>query len=156
GKLVPPPKVALKESDSVSVNFVPVEKTGKTAAATVSQKDMTFVCKDVSPGKYKIAVQFQAYPGSKDNEKHAASLASVNKKFEASTTPLSYEVTRDAPQSITVDLAAEKVTKQCPPRVAASHGSPSSPQHSRERPPAFSDGNCERRHLAPYQFWRDS
>jgi hypothetical protein len=112
GKVILPPKLSLHDNDSVSLSFMPAEKTGKAAPASVSPKDLTFTATNVQPGKYKITVQFQGYPGAKDTEKRAEVFAPVNKSFDSENTKLSYEVSDTSPQSITVDLAARTVTKQ--------------------------------------------
>jgi hypothetical protein len=110
GKLILPPGVKLAQSDMLSVTFVPEAKDGKTAVADVSP-DHTFTTRQVMPGKYKITVAAQAYPGEKGFEQRTAAFENFNKQFEPGTTKLSYEVTQDPNQSITVDLAKGTVTK---------------------------------------------
>jgi uncharacterized lipoprotein YehR (DUF1307 family) len=112
GKIVPPANVKLEETDTINLQFVPVDKTGKSAATTFTYKDQTFTCKDIVPGKYKIAVQFVPYQGSKDSEARTAGFKKTNKNLNSENTKLTYEVTGDAQQAITLDLTSDTVTKQ--------------------------------------------
>src|SRR5262245_25764944 len=95
GKLVLPAGVQLAENDSINIRFIPQkeDKTGKGGGSGgVSPTDLSFTVKDIAPGKYKISVNIQPYPGS-EQVKHAAAFAPLNKTFEAENTPLTYEVT---------------------------------------------------------------
>jgi len=116
GKLVLPPNVKLAEKDLVTVTLVPEAKDTPGATGKVSHTDQTFELtigpkKGVSPGKYKVAVSLQPYPGEPGSDVRTKGLASINKKYSSEKTPLTCEVTSDPNQSITVDLAKSKVTK---------------------------------------------
>ena len=111
GKLVPPPGVKLVETDAVTVQFAPEDGKGPSVFAQVTPADGTFVTKEILPGKYKVAVQIQAYQGMPESEKRGAAFEPVNKTFSEQTTKATYEVTSDPQQSITIDLAKGSVTK---------------------------------------------
>jgi hypothetical protein len=111
GKLVFPAKVKVADTDSISVTFVPEDGgAGKGAVASVNAKDLTFTG-DVLPGKYKLGVAVQPYAGMKDTEARTKELDKVLGQFGATATSLRYEVTNDAGQSITIDLAKGTVSK---------------------------------------------
>src|SRR5439155_23373531 len=113
GKVVLPAGVQLDKNDSVSVRIVPEskDKSGKGgASAGVNVSDLTFTLKDVAPGKYKAGATFSTYGSTKQ---HEAEFKKLNEKYDPEgSSPLTYEVTSDSEQSITIDLAAGKVTKQ--------------------------------------------
>jgi len=114
GKLVLPADLELVENDGITIQFVPQEKSDtsvQSVLAGVSSRDHTIPPTAIYPGKYKIKVAFQPYPGP-EQAKRTAILAPVNKAFEAASTPLTYEVTSDEKQSITIDLAKKSVTKK--------------------------------------------
>lgn len=109
GKIALPPKMSLKDDDSVQLSFIP-DGAGKSVVASVNPKDLTFSA-DVVPGKYKIAVALKAYAGQKGSEARDDAFKPTNKLFAPGTTKLTYEVTNDPTQSIKIDLAAGSVTK---------------------------------------------
>lgn len=110
GKLVLPAKVKVVETDSINVTFVPEDAaTGKSAAATVNAKDLTFTG-EVLPGKYKVGVTVTPYAGMKDAEARAKELTQQLGAFASNTTSLRYEVTSSSGQTITVDLTKPAVT----------------------------------------------
>jgi hypothetical protein len=111
GKVVLPAKVSLQEGDSLSLSFVPMEKSGKSAVGTVDPKDLTFTTDNLLPGNYRIGAKFQAYPGSKEGKKRDQQFAGINKSLEPSSSPMTYEVTSTSKQEITVDLDKKTVTK---------------------------------------------
>jgi hypothetical protein len=107
GKLVLPPKVKVAETDSVTVTFVRQDDPAAPgASATASPTGLTFEAA-VQPGKYKISVRVQAYSGMKDSQQREKELT----QQMASAPTMSYEVTSDAKQSITIDLVKGAVTK---------------------------------------------
>jgi hypothetical protein len=110
GKLVLLPGTNLVASDSVNLIFVPEAQGGKTVVADVSQNDLTFTAK-VPPGKYKISFSVQPYAGESESEKRAEAFAQTNEAFSTDSTPLTYEVTGDPSQTVTVDLAQRRVAK---------------------------------------------
>lgn len=110
GKVILPPGMKLADNDSVTIAFIPEAKDVKTPIVDVA-KDLTFKTNDTVPGKYKITFAAQAYAGEKGFEQRSAAFERVNKNFSAETTKLSYEVTQDPQQSITIDLAKGTVTK---------------------------------------------
>ena len=110
GKLVLAPGIKLAPTDSVNLTFVPEAKNGTTAVADVSAADMTFSVK-VPSGKYKVAFAITPYPGEKGSEKRAEAFATINKAFDPNSTTMTYEVTSDNVQDVTVDLAQGRITK---------------------------------------------
>jgi hypothetical protein len=114
GKVVLPAGAHLDKDDSGTITFVPekADKSGKGGGAgPINPSDLTFFARDIAPGKYKIKVNLSAYPG-KENEKRAKVLEGINQHFDDANTKLTYEVTADAQQSITIDLAHGTVSKQ--------------------------------------------
>ncbi len=111
GKLVLPPNVKLAESDSVGINFRPENPAHTASVGIFNAADQTFVANNLAPGKYKIGVQITPYAGQQGNDKRAAALAPLNQNFNISATKLTYDVTSESKQSITIDLAKGTVTK---------------------------------------------
>jgi hypothetical protein len=111
GKVVLPPAVKLEESDVVSITFTPEGVKDKGAGAQASPKDLSFAAKGVFPGKNRIGVKITPYMGSPGSEKRSEALAPLNNMFGANNDKLTYEVTRDSTQSITIDLTKGTVTK---------------------------------------------
>jgi hypothetical protein len=110
GKVILPTNIKVVENDGINLTFAPDPK-GTTVVAEVSPKDLTFSTQ-IPPGKYKVAVEITPYPGEKDSEKRATAFEKFNEKYGSSVSPLSYEVTADASQNITVDLAQNRVAKE--------------------------------------------
>jgi len=115
GKLVPG-NLKLAETDSVEISFSPEAPGGKAASGMAKGNDPSFVVnsadgKGVEPGKYKVGVRIQPYMGSAGAAGRASALEKINKDYDPTKTKLTYEVTGDATQSITVDLAKGTVTK---------------------------------------------
>jgi hypothetical protein len=116
GKLILPQNVTPGEKGVVRITFVPEDSNGKAAVGKYSAKDGSFVAnmtpgKGIRPGKYKIAVHVTPYNREEANEQ-AAALRQLNNAYaDATGSKLSYEVTREPTQSITIDLTAGTVTK---------------------------------------------
>jgi len=110
GAVVLPPKVSLKDDDSLQLSFTP-DGSGKSAGASANPKDGSFTA-ELVPGKYKIGVAIKPYAGHKESAKREESFRDLNKAFHVAATKLSYEVTSDPKQSIKVDLAAGNVVKK--------------------------------------------
>lgn len=116
GKLVLPPEVKLADNDTVKVTFIP-DKTGAEGySGKVSPSDLSFVVdsgnkKGVQPGKYKVAVSIQPYPGGEGTAERKQKLQPLNSAYDPGTTKLTYDVTSDSNQSITIDLTKGSVTK---------------------------------------------
>jgi hypothetical protein len=111
GKLVLPAKVSLADNDSVTIALAPESEGGKAGVASCSKADMAFTIKDITPGKYKISVSINTYPGEKDKNRPEL-FKPLNAKYgNPKTTPLNFEATGDGNQSITVDLDKGTVTK---------------------------------------------
>src|SRR4051794_18198530 len=107
GKVVLPPKIKVAETDSITVTFAREDDaTAPGASATASPTALTFEA-NVRPGKYKVSVRVQAYAGMKDSQQRERELT----QQMASAPNMSYEVTGDARQSITIDLVKGTVTK---------------------------------------------
>ncbi len=115
GKLVLPAKLKIQETDQISITFFPedgdVKNTagGKSASGTVNPKDLTFTA-SVLPGKYKIGVGVTPYAGMGDEQKRTEIIDGMLGAFNATATPLRYEVTSAASQSITIDVPKSTVT----------------------------------------------
>ncbi len=113
GSVTFPKNVQPKETEPVQISFVPEAQGQKPGFVVFSRSDNTFVCKDVSPGKYKIAVNITTGPAAKGADtKHAAEVAKFNKTFGPKDTKLTYDVTTDSDQSIDLDLTKGTVTKK--------------------------------------------
>lgn len=113
GKLVPPATVKIYESDSISVRFFPDVNDPKAQAyfADVNPSNMTFSTK-LPPGNYKVGVEINGYPGEKTTtQKRIDQLAELNRAFAREQTPLRYEVTSDASQSVTVEMMQGRVIR---------------------------------------------
>lgn len=110
GKVILPTNVKIVENDAINLTFAPDSK-GTTVVAEVSSKDLTFSTQ-IPPGKYRVAVQITPYPGEKDSEKRATAFEKFNDTYNSNNTKLNYEVTADSNQSITVDLAQNRVAKE--------------------------------------------
>jgi len=107
GKVVLPPKVKVAETDSITVTFVREDDPSASGgSAAASPPGLTFET-NMRPGKYKVSVRVQAYAGMKDSQNRERELA----QQMASAPTLSYEVTGDARQSITIGLVKGTVTK---------------------------------------------
>ncbi|MCI0465270.1 MAG: carboxypeptidase-like regulatory domain-containing protein [Gemmataceae bacterium] len=108
-----PDNVKLTDKDSATVGLVPVDKTAKgSTSGPISPGDGSFTLKDVPPGKYNVTVSLQGYPGDKDSAKRDQLFAPLNKAYGAAgKKQLSYDVTSDPNQSITIDLKNGSVTK---------------------------------------------
>lgn len=108
GKVSFPSGVKLNETDSVAVDFIPDGKA--EGGSGLAKSDGSFVAK-VPPGKYKVAVTIQPYPGEKDSDKRAAAFSQAVGKFDRKSTTLSYEVTGDDRQTVNIDLVKGSISK---------------------------------------------
>jgi len=107
GKVVLPPKIKLAETDSITITFAREDDpSAPGGAATASPTTLTFEA-NIRPGKYKVSVRVQTYAGMKDSQQRERELT----QQMASAPTMSYEVTGDAKQSITIDLVKGTVTK---------------------------------------------
>lgn len=115
GTVVLPPNVKLAENDSATITFAGSGEGTKQFATPINVADLTFQAsgptgKGVIPGEYKIAVRLQPYAGGKSQHKPACD--AINDKYSSGNSNLSYKVTEDPEQSITVDLTKGTVTKK--------------------------------------------
>ena len=116
GTLVLPAGITLADDDTVQITFDPEDNSSPATQAQVTPKEKSFVVKGtdgkgILAGKYKVAVQITPYLGMPGSQKHAASFDDINKTFGATSSSLTYEVTADPTQTITIDLAKKTVTK---------------------------------------------
>jgi hypothetical protein len=116
GKVILPPGVNLGNKGSLLVDFMPQDSGGTTAIGPCSLPDGSFEAKmpkgkGVLPGKYKIVVRMDPSPGVQDAQAQADKVKPFNQKFDKTNTKLTYEVTADPTQSITIDLNTETVKK---------------------------------------------
>ncbi|HWG44651.1 MAG TPA: hypothetical protein VN688_17875 [Gemmataceae bacterium] len=116
GTIVLPSHIKLIDTDQGKILFVPQEKNTPASSATISSSDNSFVVNGptnhgVPLGKYKIIVRFKPYPGDPSSENRAQLFARINDKYDEEVSKLTYEVTADSTQSITIDLIKGTVTK---------------------------------------------
>lgn len=116
GTVVLPANVKLIESDSAKIIFMPEEKDRPACSGAISTSDNSFVAhnptnKGLPPGKYKVTVRLQPYPGSKGSEKRQELFARINDKYDELASKLTYEVTEEPTQSITIDLTKGTIAK---------------------------------------------
>jgi hypothetical protein len=111
GTTVFPSDLKLEKTDAVEIIFVPETKGALVPVVSFIPDDKTLVARQVLPGKYKIAVKITPYMGLPESAKRVKEFEGFNKTFDRSTTKLAYEATSDGNQSIVLDLAKGKVTK---------------------------------------------
>jgi hypothetical protein len=116
GKVVFPPNLTLKPDDTISIVFEPENSSGKAGTGHVSPDDKAFTANGpngggIPPGKYTVTVLITPYMGHPDYNKRAKMVEEFNKKYGSAPSRLTYEVTSDSSQSVTVDLAKGTVTK---------------------------------------------
>ena len=102
--------VKLAEQDVIKVGFEPETKGQEGVGATASATSRSFTAQ-VPPGKYKISVSITPYPGSEGSEKRKEQLSMLNRAFSPSNTKMTYDVTADHEQTITIDLSTGTVKK---------------------------------------------
>jgi hypothetical protein len=112
GKVVLPPAIKLAKDDAVSITFLPEAPGKKAVTANFSTTDSTFVANGLTTGKHKITAKFDPYPGLPDSAKRLAAFEGINKKFDQTNSPLNYEVSNEAKQSITIEFDKGTVTKR--------------------------------------------
>jgi hypothetical protein len=110
GKIVLLPNTKYVETDTIVLTFVPTAADGKGGGTADVAKDLTFTAR-VVPGNYKLAFSISPYAGTKDDEKRAELFAKRYDGLSAAKTAITYEVTSDSTQNITVDLAQGKATR---------------------------------------------
>lgn len=115
GTVVLPPNVKLEENDSATISFVPAAGAGEQFAVAIKPSDLTFEAsgptgKGVTPGNYKITIRLQPYKPGESQEKRV--FDAISRKYDAGNSNLSYTVTEEPKQSITIDLTKGTVTKQ--------------------------------------------
>jgi hypothetical protein len=116
GKVVFPQQITLQPDDLVSIVFDPEDAGGKPGSGRVTVDDKSFIArsadgKGILPGKYTIGLMIIPYAGHPDYKKRVKALESFNNQYGTTPTKLTYEVTSDGPQSITVDLVRSTVTR---------------------------------------------
>jgi hypothetical protein len=116
GTLVFPPNVTPADQDAVTILFVTDTPDGPFSSATYSPSDKSFIARGpdgrgVPPGSYKITVWLDPYPSETEDPQRQAAFQRFNETYDKGNTKLAYEVTPDAQQSITIDLAKGTVTK---------------------------------------------
>jgi hypothetical protein len=111
GKLILPPNIKLAEKEMVQITFTPVDEGEKPVGAQFTNSDMSFICKNIVPGKYKVSVSLGFYKGMPDMEKREYEFKQFNKSHTEKMN-LTFDVISDAEQKITIDLANGKVYNQ--------------------------------------------
>jgi hypothetical protein len=110
GTLIFPPGFTVKPEDGLSLGFEPEAEGGKPVGAVVNPADLSFVAKEVLPGKYTLTVFVTPYSNQAGNR--AMAIKEFNDAHSKAPTKLTCEVTSDPDQSFTVDIAKGKVTKK--------------------------------------------
>jgi hypothetical protein len=115
GTVVLPSNVKLQQNDMAAISFVPEADGGQAFTSQINTTDLSFVVqavpgKNLTAGKYKISFRFQAYKPGESKEKKI--FEGMNAKYDSTKSKLSYDVTEEPQQSITVDLNKGTVTKQ--------------------------------------------
>jgi len=110
GKIVLLPNTKYAETDTIVLTFVPTAADGKGGSTADVAKDLSYTAR-ILPGNYKIAFSITPYVGSKDDEKRAETFAKKYEGFSPAKTPITYEVTSDSTQSVTVDLAQGRASR---------------------------------------------
>jgi hypothetical protein len=97
--------------DSLVLTFLK-EGDDKPVSVSVHPKELTFESKAIVPGKYKVGFRIGLYamPGP-GTQKRLLEVQLFNKAHEVLSSKMTYEVTAESPQSITVDLTKEQVTR---------------------------------------------
>jgi len=118
GKVVMPANMKLLDTDEVQITFTPEGSAGKAATATAKAPSLTFeptgatMKKGMAPGKYKVGVSVTPYMGAPESQGRAQFFEdTINKAYSPGSTNMTYEVTSDLDQSITIDLTKGTVTK---------------------------------------------
>jgi hypothetical protein len=117
GKLIMPKNVPMGEptgkegaQDTLTLTFLK-EGEDKAFSIQVNPKELTFESKEIIPGKYKVGFQVGLYAMPTGNPKRQYEVQMFNKAHAAQSSKMTYEVTAESPQSITVDLTKEQVTR---------------------------------------------
>jgi hypothetical protein len=115
GTLVLPANVKLAENDAVQVSLIPESGKDTPPPGEFTVADMSFQLKGIGgrgvpAGKYKVSVMVQPYGGA--DAKRKPLFEALNEKYNPGKTPLTYDVTGDSVQTITIDLTKGAVTKQ--------------------------------------------
>jgi hypothetical protein len=112
GTLVLPANVQLAEKDTVRIVFAPEDSGIKGARAKFNPSDKSFVATGVPTGKNKVTVAISPYQKGAGSEQHAKDLDVLNQAYGGPKTPLSYEVSKDPEQSITIDVSTISIDKR--------------------------------------------
>ena len=116
GSVVLPKNVTFGDGASAIVVLIPEDKAGSEANAKMTSKDTNLVfrrndAEGVLPGKYKVVVKLNSYPGGPEAAKNAETFKQFNKAYDQERTKMTCEVTAEPNQTITIDLNTGKVTK---------------------------------------------
>jgi hypothetical protein len=108
-------KTKLENSDSISVSFVADGAGGENAIASGNPDKQPLTARPtageatgVKPGKYKVAVQINPYPGQ--TPEHQQQLQQISAQYDPTKTTLTYDVVAGKDQSLTIDLDAGKIS----------------------------------------------
>ncbi|MCS7046880.1 MAG: hypothetical protein NZO58_11035 [Gemmataceae bacterium] len=104
GKLVLPSEFKLVEDDTIELTLLSETAGTKGAHPKVNYSDLTFASKEVLPGNYKVTLSITPYPGKPESEKRRPIFEKFNKANDMKSTKITFEVTRDAKQSVTFDF----------------------------------------------------
>ncbi|QJW92596.1 hypothetical protein [Frigoriglobus tundricola] len=121
GTVTLPKGASFDKDDNVEITFRP-DGDAKSAVGSVitteKSSSVTFTAKTagittgVLPGKYRIGVKITPYagmPGNKDRKRGFDE--GLNQKYKVEKSPLTCEVTADAPNDFTIDLEKGNVKK---------------------------------------------
>jgi hypothetical protein len=116
GTLVLPPSIKLAESDAVQISLIPESGKDAPPPAEFTVSNLSFELKGIGgrgvpAGHYKVSAMLQPY-GTADVTKRKPLFDALNEKYNPGKTPMTYDVTGDAVQTIKIDLAKGAVTKE--------------------------------------------
>jgi hypothetical protein len=117
GTVILPEGVTLGPEDSVHLTFVPTDETMKAGAARTKGPDNSFDAsivggKGLLPGTYKVAAKIEFYPGSTRDVQLVSYISEINSRYVQKGSKLTYTVTKDPGQSLTVDLKEGKISSK--------------------------------------------
>lgn len=114
GKVVLPPGIKLTANDTTTVTFIPDgDAKNQGGTGVINGAGSTFTAK-LPPGKYKVTVQVQPYPGEKGSDQRIKDIDKLIGNYgptkpgrgseAAKESPLRHEVSNAETQSVTIDL----------------------------------------------------
>jgi len=115
--VVPPSTMKLEDTDEIAIAFVPTDGSASAAGSGNFKSQPIAITRTapgttgVVPGKYKITVKITPYAGMGKSDR-TQKLEDFSKAYNAEATKLTYEVTGEPEQSISINLENSTVTKK--------------------------------------------